>query len=82
VKQSGLALVKNIQYSAVLTIPGSNEEAVHVRNAQELQNTMQKTTAKHELVIIEGADHNDYVRFATAAKNHDTHNDCLSKDYS
>jgi alpha/beta superfamily hydrolase len=48
------SFVKNIQCSAVLTIHGSKDEAVHVSNAYEFA----KAIAKHELLIIEGADHN------------------------
>jgi alpha/beta superfamily hydrolase len=46
--------VKNIQYASVLTIHGSLDGMVGVDNAHEYA----KTIPKHELFIIEGADHN------------------------
>jgi alpha/beta superfamily hydrolase len=50
------SFVKNISSAAVLTIHGSKDETVDVSNAQEFANTI--ILAKHELLIIEGADHN------------------------
>jgi alpha/beta superfamily hydrolase len=48
------SFVRNIKSAAVLTIHGSKDEAVPVSNAHEFA----KTIARHELLIIEGADHN------------------------
>lgn len=48
------SFVKNIKSAAVLTIHGSSDEVVDVSNAQEFA----KTIVKHEVLIIEGADHN------------------------
>ena len=46
--------VKNIESATVLTIHGSKDGVVGVSNAHEFA----KTITKHELLIIEGADHN------------------------
>jgi alpha/beta superfamily hydrolase len=48
------SMVKNIQHAYVLTIHGSLDCMVGVDNAYEYA----KTIPKHELFIIEGADHN------------------------
>lgn len=48
------SVVKNIQHAAVLTIHGSRDAMAGVHNAHKFA----KIIPKHELCIVEGADHN------------------------